>query len=156
SKNTISYGKDTGAGNTYYAWPSWVPKLGITVVKLPMSVFACDLEAYEAYDNGRLPFMLDIKAFFRVDDTALAAQRVSSFDELLNQLEAILQGAVRTILANDDLETILSGRASFGDKFTNEVNSQLTNWGVTTVKTIELMDIRDSKDSKVIANIMEK
>ena len=108
SKNTISYGKDTGAGNTYYAWPSWVPKLGITVVKLPMSVFACDLEAYEAYDNGRLPFMLDIKAFFRVDDTALAAQRVSSFDELLNQLEAILQGAVRTILANDDLETISS------------------------------------------------
>jgi flotillin len=25
SKKTTSYGKDTGHGNTYYEWPTWLP-----------------------------------------------------------------------------------------------------------------------------------
>ena len=156
STKTVSYGKDMEAGNTYYAWPSWVPRLGVVVIKLPVSVFDGDLNGYEAYDKGRLPFVLDIKAFFRIENSNLAAQRVASFAELQEQLRAILQGAVRTILAASDIETILSGRAEFGEQFTTEVNEQLKAWGVTTVKMIELMDIRDAKDSKVIANIMEK
>lgn len=162
SNRTVSYGhgarsnKDSDVGNTYYHWPSWLPKLGITVFKLQTSVFACDLQNYEAYDKGRLPFTLDVKAFFRIEDSNLAAQRVSSFEELTHQLQAILQGAVRTILASEDIETILSGRAEFGKRFTKEVDDQLLSWGVVTVKGIELMDIRDSKDSRVIANIMEK
>lgn len=156
TNKTVSYGKDMAAGNTYYAWPSWVPKLGVVVIKLPVSVFSGGLSNYEAYDKGRLPFVLDIKAFFRIDDSNLAAQRVASFAELNEQLEAILQGAIRTILAAEDIETILSGRAEFGEAFTKAVNDQLKNWGVTTVKMIELMDIRDSRDSKVIANIMDK
>ena len=156
SKVATSYGNDMQGGNTYYAWPSWVPKLGVVVIKLPVSVFSCDLDSYEAYDKGRLPFTLDIKAFFRIENSNLAAQRVSSFSELNQQLRAILQGAVRTILASEDIETILSARAAFGDRFTAEVNDQLKAWGVTTVKNLELMDIRDANGSKVIANIMEK
>jgi flotillin len=60
------------------------------------------------------------------------------------------------VLASADIETILSGRREFGHKFTDEVEVQLTEWGVTNVKTIELMDIRDTDSSKVISNIMAK
>lgn len=155
-RKTISYGASLPAGNTYYAWPSWVPLFGVVVNKLPVYVFGCDLVNYDAYDKGRLPFTLDIKAFFRIKDSNLAAERVLSFEDLKTQLQAILQGAVRTILASEDIETILSGRAEFGNKFTKEVDQQLESWGVETVKTIELMDIRDTKDSKVINNIMDK
>lgn len=155
-KSTVSYGKDHSAGNTYYEWPSWIPILGIVKIVLPVSVFDEDLESYEAYDKGRLPFVVDIKAFFRITDSNVAAQRVSSFDELRNQLRAILQGAVRTILASADIEDIMQGRSQFGEQFTKEVESQLKNWGVSTVKNIELMDIRDSSSSHVIKNIMEK
>jgi flotillin len=155
-KTTLSYGKDTGNGNTYYEWPSWLPLFGVTKIKLPVSVFDLDLVAYEAYDKGRLPFVIDVKAFFRISDSNIAAQRVASFDELLGQLKAIVQGAVRTILASNDIETIMQGRATFGVQFTHEVAGQLVNWGVSTVKNIELMDIHDSRDSHVIRNIMEK
>ncbi len=155
-KATVSYGKEHDAGNTYYEWPSWMPKIGIVKIVLPVSVFDGDLEAYEAYDKGRLPFVVDVKAFFRISDSNLAAQRVSSFDELRSQLHAILQGAVRTILASADIEEIMQGRSQFGEAFTREVEAQLTNWGVSTVKNIELMDIRDSTASQVIKNIMEK
>lgn len=155
-KATVSYGKDHESGNTYYEWPAWLPKIGIVKIVLPVSVFDGDLEAYEAYDKGRLPFVVDVKAFFRISDSNLAAQRVSSFDELRSQLHAILQGAVRTILASADIEEIMQGRSQFGEAFTREVEAQLVNWGVSTVKNIELMDIRDSSASHVIKNIMEK
>ncbi len=155
-KATVSYGKDHPSGNSYYEWPSWIPKFGIVKIVLPVSVFDEDLESYEAYDKGRLPFVVDIKAFFRITDSNVAAQRVSSFDELRSQLRAILQGATRTILASADIEDIMQGRSQFGEMFTQEVELQLKNWGVSTVKNIELMDIRDSTSSNVIRNIMEK
>ena len=58
AKATKSYGKDTPNGNTYYEWPSWVPVLGVTKIKLPVSVFDLELQAYEAYDVGRVPLWL--------------------------------------------------------------------------------------------------
>ena len=153
---TTSYGKDTQNGNTYYEWPSSLPVLGVTKIVLPVSVFDLDLANYEAYDKGRLPFVVDVKAFFRITDSNLAAARVSSFKELHNQLQAVVQGAVRSILASNEIEEIMQGRSKFGNEFTNEVDTQLKEWGVATVKSIELMDIRDHKDSNVIKNIMEK
>jgi len=156
AKRTVSYGKDQESGNTYYEWPSWIPIIGINVIKLPVSVFSLRLKDYEAYDNGRLPFVLDLEAFFRIENSNIAAQRVFSFQELSGQLTSILQGAARTILASKTIEEIMQGRSEFGDAFTKEVNEQLKAWGVTTVKNIELMDIRDSRESHVIQNIMEK
>ena len=156
ASKTVSYGKDQVDGNTYYEWPAWIPVIGINVIKLPVSVFSLRLKDYEAYDSGRLPFVLDLEAFFRIENSNIAAQRVFSFQELSGQLTSILQGAARTILASKAIEEIMQGRSEFGDLFTREVNEQLKAWGVTTVKNIELMDIRDSRESQVIQNIMEK
>jgi flotillin len=50
----------------------------------------------------------------------------------------------------------MQGRSVYGEQFTKEVSEQLSNWGVNTVKNIELMDIRDAKESNVIHNIMAK
>lgn len=156
AKKTLSYGANTENGNTYYEWPTSLPLLGVTKTIFPVSVFDLDLAAYEAYDKGRLPFVVDVKAFFRITDSNMAAIRVASFQELHNQLKAIVQGAVRSILASNEIEEIMQGRSKFGKEFTEAVDSQLANWGVQTVKSIELMDIRDHKDSQVIQNIMAK
>ncbi len=156
TKKTLSYGKDTRNGNTYYEWPSWVPVYGITKIVMPVSVFDLTLSAYEAYDVGRVPFVVDIVAFFRIEDSNLAAQRVESFRELESQLLSIVQGAVRTILASHDIDKIMLERSIYGEQFTNAVKDQLTSWGVVPVKNIELMDIRDAPENRVVHNIMEK
>lgn len=156
SKKTTSYGKDRPAGNTYYQWPKWVPIFGVEVSAFPESIFDISLKNYEAYDTDRLPFVVDIKAFFRIEDSNAAAQRVSSFAELRTQLEAVLQGSVRRILATNHLETIMQDRSKLGAEFTEEVREQLTEWGVTPVKTVEFMDLKDSGESNVIHNIMAK
>jgi flotillin len=156
SKKTTAYGRGKDDGNTYYEWPSFLPFIGVNVTTFPESIFQVNLSDYEAYDSARLPFMVDVGAFFRVDDASTAAQRVSSFGELQQQLVSVLQGAVRRILATNSLEEIMQERSSFGVQFTNEVKDQIKEWGVLPVKTIEFMDIRDSKGSQVIQNIMAK
>ncbi len=153
-KQTISYGTGQAAGNVYYNWPSKFPVIGITRIILPVSNFDLPLHQYKAYDKDRVPFELDVVAFFRIKDTNHAAERVSNFDDLKHQLLAIVQGAVRKILASHDINQIMVDRATFGQQFTVEVATELANWGVEPVKNMELMDIRDADGSAVIANIM--
>lgn len=143
-------------GNSYYNWPAWIPLIGVQSKAFPLSVFNLDLNDYEAYDIGRVPFMVDIVAFFRISEPAIAAKRVDSLDELNEQLLLILRGAVRTILAKHDIEEIMGERSTFGKMFTEETETQLEAWGVSNVKNIELMDVRDGKNSKTVSNIMAK
>lgn len=156
SKKTTPYGPGKPNGNTYYAWPSWVPVLGVNVTLFPESIFQVSLTGYEAYDSARLPFVVDITSFFRVDHAETVAQRVANFQELEHQLLSVLQGAVRRILATNALEDIMQERSSLGAQFTEEVKEQIKEWGVLPVKMIEFMDIRDQDNAEVIANIMAK
>lgn len=152
---TISYGVGKGS-NVYYEFPKWIPKIGVMVRVLPVSNFDIDLTKYSAYDKDRVPFVVDVKAFFHIADTNKAAEKVESYDELKKQLENVVQGAVRSILAKSKLEEIMEERSIFGDKFTESVKGDLSNWGVEPIKNIELMDVRDSDGSNVIHQIMAK
>lgn len=152
---TVSYGTKKSS-NVYYEWPKWLPKLGVTVRVLPVSNFDIDLKRYEAYDKDRVPFVVDVKAFFHISDTNVAAEKVESFEELKGQLENVVQGAVRSILAKSKLEEIMEERSIFGKQFTEAVNADLQNWGVEAIKSIELMDVRDADGSQVIHQIMAK
>jgi flotillin len=152
---TVSYGTKKSS-NVYYEWPKWLPKLGVTVRVLPVSNFDIELRRYEAYDKDRVPFVVDVKAFFHIADTNVAAEKVESFEELKGQLENVVQGAVRSILAKSKLEEIMEERSIFGKQFTEAVNADLKNWGVEAIKSIELMDVRDADGSHVIQQIMAK
>lgn len=154
-KQTVSYGTNKQS-NVYYEWPSWLPFFGVSKRVLPVSNFDIDLKRYEAYDRDRVPFVVDVKAFFHISDTNVAAQKVESFEELKGQLENVVQGAVRSILAKSKLEEIMEERSIFGKQFTEAVNNDLQNWGVEAIKSIELMDVRDADGSQVIHQIMAK
>lgn len=155
-KLTTSYGTGQKAGNIYWNWPSWVPIFGLTRTILPVYNFNRSLRGYEAYDKDRVPFLVDVTAFFRIRDTNIAAQRVGSIADLSKHLDDILGGAVRKVLATNDINQIMVDRATFGEQFTVEVAANLEGWGVETAKNIELMDIRDAQGSQVIHNIMAK
>jgi flotillin len=149
-------GEDQVKATTYYAWPTWIPQLGVQVSTLPLTVFDQNLRDYDAYDKERVPFMIDVMAFYRIADPHLAAERIANMAELKTQLMASLQGAIRKILAEFTVEEIMQGRSEFGKKFTAEVDDDLKAWGVQTVKSVELMDIRDAKGHNVIGSIMAK
>lgn len=144
------------AGNSYYAVPSWVPVYGVEIRTLPSVNFPVNLENYEAYDQDKVPFMVDVTAFFRIEDFQRAAARIVDDRSLREHLAKVVQGAVRSILAKDKLESIMVNRATYGKQFTTAVAENLKEWGVAPVQTIELMDVRDKTGEKVIENIMQK
>lgn len=155
SSGRKSFGKD-GQKNTYYEVPAFVPFFGVTKTVLPVSNFDLSVKHYPGYDLDRVPFVVDIIAFFRIENTDLASQRVESYYELKDQLLKIMQGAIRTVLASEKIDNIMLERSTFGQKFTDEVEEQLKQWGVETVKNMELLDIQDAEGSNVIFNIMAK
>lgn len=155
-KKMVSYGAEKEAGNVYYLWPGWIPGIGVSRTVFPISIFDLSFNDYEAYDKDRVPFLVDIAAYFKIKNSNMAAQSVADFQELKEQLMYIVKGAVRTVLASEEIDSIMLERAKFGERFTLEVQEQLKSWGVESVKNIELMDVRDSSKSNVIHNIMAK
>lgn len=158
SKNyTIAFGKNQKEGSVYFNRPSWFPIVGITRTALPTTVFDITIEDYQAYDIWRVPFWIDVKAFFRISDSLLASERIDTFDQLIDQLHDVLKSSIRSILSNSDIEEILSWRSEFSMKFTSSVKEQLNKdrW-IEVVKNIEFMEIRDWHDSEVISNIQKK
>ncbi len=143
-------------GNVYYRWPSWVPMIGVTVIELPISNFDLKIENYSAYDKDRVPLAIDITAFFRIVDTNKAAERVDNIHELESQLLEMVRGSARSILASRNIDEIMIERDTFGEQFTAALKDQLADWGVETVKNLELMDIRDAEGSTAIHDIMAK
>lgn len=143
------------SGNSYYEFPSSIPVLGVSVTKMPLSIFGIDINDFDAFDKDRVPFVVDIQSFFRISDYEVAASRIRDIEELKGQLLSIVQGAVRSILAKDLLNSIMEERSKYGQEFTDEVKEELKSWGVETVKNIELMDMRDAAREEVISNIMK-
>ncbi|MEO6518066.1 MAG: SPFH domain-containing protein, partial [Pseudoxanthomonas sp.] len=154
-KNTVSYGNGY-AINTYYEWPSRIPMIALVRVTLPVSNFSTDPPDPAVYDKERVPFVVDVMAFFRISDSNNAVKRVTSFEELKAQLTAIVQCSLRTLLAGHQIDQIMLDRSRFGEAFSKEVTPQLGGWCVEAIKNIELTDIRDVKESEVIQNIMAK
>ena len=135
--------KDKPNGNVYYKWPKWIPGLGVEVKELSVANFTIPIDGYDAYDKDRVPFLVDIRTFFRISDTNKAAERISTEKEMQDQIKEIVRGAVRNLLAKAKIAEIMEERSKYGADFTESIKEQLEEWGVVPVKNIELMDIRD-------------
>lgn len=154
-KKSVSYGKDSEWWNVYLAWPSWVPIVWVAVQKLPLSIFALQLTDYKAYDIWKVPFQVDITAFFEIKNPELAAQKVYSIEELRDQLNETLKWVVRKILASKDIVEIMESRIEIKKQFYEEIWDAVKSWWID-LKNVEFMDIKDSEDSEVVTNIMLK
>ncbi|MDQ7023373.1 MAG: SPFH domain-containing protein [Candidatus Gracilibacteria bacterium] len=153
--SSVAYGKGFKGGNVYLNWAPWVPVVGISVQKLPLSIFDLQLNNYKAYDSGKVPFQVDITAFFEIKDPETAAQKVESISELRNQLNETLKGVVRKVLASKDIVDIMESRTEIKDEFYDQVFGAVKSWGIM-LQNVEFMDIRDDDGSQVVTNIMMK
>lgn len=153
---TVEYGKGKQAGNVYYNVPAIIPIFGVKRIVMPATIFDITIFEYEAFDNGRVPFYVDIAGFFRIENSAAASQRISSVEELHNQLESIVASIARTILGKMDINEILESRTELWDKFMQEVSENIKEFGLVCTKNIELMKVYDVPQSNIIYNIQKK
>lgn len=153
--SSVAFGKGFKWGNVYLNWAPWVPVVWISVQKLPLSIFDLQLNDYKAYDSGKVPFQVDITAFFEIKDPETAAQKVETISELRNQLNETLKWVVRKVLASKDIVDIMESRTEIKDEFYEQVFGAVKSWGIM-LQNVEFMDIRDADGSKVVTNIMMK
>ena len=153
--SSTAYGKGFKWGNVYLNWAPWVPVWWISVQKLPLSIFDLQLNDYKAYDSWKVPFQVDITAFFEIKDPETAAQKVESISELRNQLNETLKWVVRKVLASKDIVDIMESRTEIKDEFYEQVFGAVKSWGIM-LQNVEFMDIRDADGSQVVTNIMMK
>ncbi|MCP4523089.1 MAG: hypothetical protein GY828_02615 [Candidatus Gracilibacteria bacterium] len=152
---SVPHGKGLQGGNVYLAWAPWVPVFGVAVQKLPLSIFSLQLNGYKAYDTGKVPFQVDITAFFEIRDPVLAAEKIFTITELKEQLNETVKGVVRKILASRDVVDIMESRADIKEEFYKEVFSAVKAWGVD-LKNVGFKDNKDAEGSQVITNNKKK
>lgn len=156
SKKSIPYGKGEAAGNVYYNFPAWFPFIGVSRIILPVSNFNVLINDYAAFDENKVPFLVDVASFFRINNPTEAAQKISSFAELKDQLRLILSGSIRSVFATKPIISIMEDREAISELFNQSVISQLSSWWVESVKAVEIMDIKDDYNSNVIKNIKDQ
>ena len=153
--SSIAHWKDFEWWNVYLDWPSWVPMVWIAVQKLPLSIFDIRLEWYKAYDAWKVPFQVDVTAFFNIKDPVVAAQKIYTIQELQEQLWETLKWVIRKTLASKDIIEIMESRTEIKQEFHSEILKEAGAWWVE-LKNVEFMDIRDADWSEVVTNIMNK
>lgn len=154
-KTSTAYGRNLEAGNVYYKIPASLPYFGVRVTEVPIDIFGINLQGYEAYDKNRVPFQVDVTAFFQIEDAVISSQRMDSYEKITEQLTKTLQGAVRKVLAIHTVDEIMGTRAELSAAFLAEVQAQVQDWGVKANST-EFMHIEDANDTSVITDIMNK
>ena len=147
---TIVYGKNTKTGNVYYAVPTWVPKWGVTITKLPSTVINLSLKDFFVRDKNMLPFLVNIKAYAVVEDFIPAANRVFTIGELKEHLTGTIQSIVTSTFAKEPLKDIIEKRTEYNDGFTNECTPQFQEWGVKPLGKIELIGMSDAEGFDLI------
>lgn len=156
SRRIISYWRELVwwmNGAVYFAWPEWIPILWVSIQKLPLSIFDLQLDWYKCYDSGKIPFEVDVTAYFIISNPEITAQKVENISELRNQLNETLKWVVRKILASKNIISIIEARLEIKEEFYREVFGAVKSWGIK-LQNLEFMDIRDADNSKVILSYM--
>ena len=147
-RKSVPYGKWLSGWNVYLAWAPWVPFFWVFVQKLPLSIFDLQLNGYKAYDVWKVPFQVDVTAFFEIKEPVLAAEKIFTIAELKEQLNETVKWVVRKTLASRDIIEIMESRTDIKSEFYKEVFTAVKAWWVD-LKNVEFMDIKDADWSQV-------
>ena len=156
-RSRVSYGASQTAGNVYYEWPAFLPRIGVLVTKFPVSIFDVNLKDYEAYTTpGACRSAWTCRRSCGSQSRTRRRKRSPISTNSNTSCPASFRGPSGTCWPPTSSKTSSRRDQTLAEAFTAQVDKQLQAWGVETVKNIEFMDIRDSANSEVIANIMAK
>lgn len=137
----------------YYAIPSWVPIVGRQIQKMPLNMMEISVSDFEAWDNERARFVVDVKAFVSVKDVIVAAKRFpGGIDKLIEQVSAVIQGATREVTTQQPIRQILTDRKGIRQLTNEKVEDSISEWGLD-LNDFEILDFKDAPKSSVITDI---
>jgi flotillin len=103
--------------------------------------------ACQAISNDKIKVNLNVVAIFKVGSTdeaiRAAAQRFSGKEsEIDNQVQPVLEGAMRAIVGRLSVEELLTDRLKFAEELKEEINSSISAQGLD-LDTLQIQEISD-------------
>ena len=122
----------------------WTVPLIQTVQKIDMRIETVDIPKQEVITKDNIPVNINAVVYFHVKAPEDAVIEISDYVFAVIQLT---QSAVKDIVGNNDLDTILSERKRLGEEIKSIVDEATDKWGID-IDSINIQEIELPEDMK--------
>ena len=122
----------------------WIIPLIQTVQKIDMRIETVDIPKQEVITKDNIPVDINAVVYFHVKTPESAVIEISDYVFAVIQLT---QSALKDIVGNNDLDTILSERKRLGEDIKSIVDEATDKWGID-IDSINIQEIELPEDMK--------
>ncbi len=122
----------------------WIIPLIQTVQKIDMRIETVDIPKQEVITKDNIPVNINAVVYFHVKTPESAVIEISDYVFAVIQLT---QSALKDIVGNNDLDTILSERKRLGEDIKAIVDEATDKWGID-IDSINIQEIELPEDMK--------
>ena len=115
-----------------------------TVQKIDMRIETIDIPKQEVITHDNIPVNINAAVYFQVKNPENAVIKISDYVFAVVQLT---QSALKDIVGNNDLDTILSERKRLGEEIKSIVDEATDKWGID-IDSINIQEIELPEDMK--------
>ncbi|MGN0919933.1 MAG: slipin family protein [Alphaproteobacteria bacterium] len=122
----------------------WTIPLIQTVQKIDMRIETVDIPKQEVITKDNIPVNINAAVYFQVKNPENAVIKIADYVFAVIQLT---QSALKDIVGNNDLDTILSERKRLGEEIKSIVDEATDKWGID-IDSIVIQEIELPEDMK--------
>ena len=144
----------TDKKKTYFAIPSGIPFVGRQVRIMDLTIKEAVVEQ-ESYEKNQARFQVKSSTKYRISNVNRAAETFDNDIELRKQLEEVIVSSTNAVAALYDVVDMRSKKKQMGEAIHKEMKDDLEQWGLSLI-SFQLIDFRDTEDSKIISDISKR
>lgn len=144
----------TDGKKTYFSIPSGIPFIGRQVRVMDLTIKEAVVEQ-ESYEKNQARFKVKSSTKYRISNVNRAAETFDNDVELRKQLEEVIVSSTNAIAALYDVVDMRSKKKQMGEAIHKEMQDDLEQWGLSLI-SFQLIDFRDTADSKIISDISKR
>lgn len=144
----------TDGKRTYFAIPAGIPFIGRQIRKMDLTIKEIVLNQ-ESYEKNQARFNVKSSTKFRITDVNRAAETFDDDQELVKQLQEVIVSSTNAVAAKYDVVEMRSKKQEMSNAIHKEMQDDLKQWGLE-LKSFQLIDFRDTTDSKIISDISKR
>lgn len=144
----------TDGKRTYFAIPAGIPFIGRQIRVMDLTIKEIVL-GQDSYEKNQARFNVKSSTKFRISDVNRAAETFDDDDELIKQLQEVIVASINAVAAKYDVVEMRSKKQEMSNAIHKEMQDDLKQWGLE-LKSFQLIDFRDTADSKIISDISKR
>jgi len=144
-------------GATYWHIPSWVPRAGMIVRVMPLTMMEIQVVDQITFAKDNPQFVCDLSLYCRIVNVPVAAARWTGagqegFKETVSQLSV---NALRVATAQYAIEDTIAKRKDLQDSIKLDLTDDFGKWGVS-LESVAVVDIKDAPGKTPVHDIARK